>query len=141
MRLRSIAAILKECSELATVNERIEHLQKNQHPVMLMLLKYAYDPGIVFILPEGAPPYKPCDFLDQEGRLYTEARKLYLFIEGGNPNLNKVKREMLFIQLIESLDKRDAELLISIKDKKLPYKGITEKIVRAAFPDLLPVKE
>lgn len=141
MRLRSIAAILKECSELATVNERIEYLQKNQHPVMLMILKYAYDPSIVFILPEGAPPYKPCEFLDQEGRLYTEARKLYLFIEGGNPNLNKVKREMLFIQLIESLDKRDAELLISIKEKKLPFKGITEKIVKAAFPGLLPVKE
>jgi len=95
----------------------------------------------VFILPEGAPPYKPCEFLDQEGRLYTEARKLYLFIEGGNPNLNKVKREMLFIQLIESLDQRDAELLIAIKDKMLPYKNITEKIVRAAFPDLLPVRE
>lgn len=141
MRLRSVAAILKECSELTTVNERIDFLKRNDAPIIRMLLKYAFDPSIVFLLPDGPPPYKPCDFLDQEGRLYTEARKLYLFIEGGNPNLTKVKREMLFIQLIESLDKRDAELLIAIKDKKLPYKEITEKIVRGAFPDLLPNKE
>ena len=62
-------------------------------------------------------------------------------MEGGNPNLKPLRREFLFIQLLESIDSEDAKLLLSVKDKKLPFKGITEKIVRQAFPDLLPQEE
>ncbi|NBW57430.1 hypothetical protein EBR43_06530 [bacterium] len=141
MRLKSIYTLLKECNDCKTVDERVNALRERDHPVLRLILRYTFDPSIVFILPEGAPPYKPCDFLDQEGRLYVEARKLYLFVEGGNPNLTKLKREILFIQLIESIDKNDAELLINIKDKKLPFKSITKAVVTKAFPDLIPSEE
>lgn len=133
---KSIYNILKECAELKSKKDRVELLQKTCPPVAQQILKYAFDPAIEFDLPEGAPPYKPCDFLDQEGRLYTEARKLYLFTKGGNPNLTKVKREMLFIQFIEGIDKNDAILILSVKDKKLPFKNITSEIVKLAFPNL-----
>ena len=69
--------------------------------------------------------------------LYSVVRKLYLFIEGGNPNLTKMKREQLFINLLESIDKDDAELLVSIKDKKMPYKLITRKFVEKVYPGLI----
>lgn len=137
---KSIASVLAEINELKKKEDIIIALQQNNHPVIKQLFYYVFSPDIKFILPEGAPPYKPCDFLDQEGRLYVEARKMYLFIEGGNPNLTKVKREILFIQLIESISKDDAELLIQVKDKKLPYKHITKEVVLAAFPDLIPDK-
>lgn len=135
---KSISSILKSCSEGKTVNDKVALLQQNISDPVLIILKYAFDPSIKFILPDGAPPYKPCEFLDQEGRLYTELRRLYLFIEGGNPSLTKVKREYLFIQLLESIDKQDAELLVAVKDKKLPYKGLTASVVKKAFPGLLP---
>lgn len=135
---KSISAILKLCAEGKTVNDKVSLLQQHASDPILIILKYAFDPNIKFILPEGSPPYKPCEFLDQEGRLYSELRRLYLFIEGGNPNLTKVKREFLFIQLIESIDKNDAELLCAVKDKKLPYKGLTASVVKKAFPGLLP---
>lgn len=135
---RSIHSILKSIDELKVKDDVINGLRSNDHPVIRQLFYYVYSPDIKFLLPEGAPPYKPCDFLDQEGRLYVEARKMYLFIEGGNPNLSRVKREVLFIQLIESISKDDAELLIHVKDKKLPFKYINEKVIREAFPDLLP---
>jgi hypothetical protein len=61
---------------------------------------------------------------------------MYLFIEGGNPNLTKLKREMLFIQLLEGVHKDDANLLCHIKDKKLPFKTINNDIVKKAFPNL-----
>ena len=138
---KSISSILKSISELKEKDLVVNALRQNDHPVIRQILFYAYSPTIKFLLPEGAPPYKPCEFVDQEGRLLHEARKLYLFIEGGNPNLTRFKRECLFIQLIESIDKGDAELLISVKDKKLPYSNITEKTVREAFPDLLPQEE
>jgi hypothetical protein len=135
---KSISSILKACAAGKTTNDKIALLQQSASDPMLAILKYAFDPSIKFVLPEGAPPYKPCDFLDQEARLYTELRRMYLFIEGGNPNLTKVKREFLFIQLIESIDKGDAELLVAVKDKKLPYKGLTASVVKKAFPNLIP---
>ncbi len=133
---KSIYNILKECAEPKSVNERVERLQKNGIPVVKQILKYAFDPAIEFDLPDGAPPYKPCEYLDQEGRLYSEVRKLYLFTKDGNPSLKKMKREMLFIQFIEGIDKDDAVLIVAMKDKKLPFKGITADIVKKAFPDL-----
>jgi hypothetical protein len=60
-----------------------------------------------------------------------------LFIEGGNPNLTPLKRESLFIGLIESIDPEDAKVLLAAKDKKLPVKGITSTIVNEAFPGLI----
>ena len=133
----SIASILKKCSEGKTPDERVALLQQNVTPPIAKILQYAYEPTIKFLLPEGDPPYKPTDYLDQENRLYSEIRRMYLFTEGGNPNLTRLKREALFIQLLESVDKEDAKLLLAIKDKKLPYKGLNEKIVRKAFPGLL----
>jgi len=135
---KSLSSILKACAAGKTVNDKIALLQQNASDPLLIILKYAFDPALKFVLPEGAPPYKPCEFLDQEARLYSELRRLYLFVEGGNPNLTKVKREFLFIQLIESIDKGDAELLVAVKDKKLPYKGLTASVVKKAFPNLIP---
>jgi hypothetical protein len=136
----TLYTILKQISELETEDAIIDGLRKS-NPVVRQLLQYAFHPGIKFMLPSGTPPYKPCEFLDLEGRLLSEMRKLYLFVEGGNPNLSKVKREMLFIQLLESIDKNDAVLLCHIKDKKLPFKKISAKIAKKAFPDDYPEEQ
>lgn len=137
MRITSLYKVLKICSEGKTTADRIRLLQENNSAPLQTILKYAFDPTIKFLLPTGPAPYKATEAIDQEGRLLQELRRLYLFIEGGNPNLSKVKREMLFLQLLESIDPSDAELLVAVKDKKLPFKNINEKIVRQAFPGLL----
>lgn len=133
---KSIYNILKECSEPRSAKERVEKLQSYGLPVVKQILKYAFDPNIKFLLPEGKPPFKPNEYVDQEGVLFSEARKLYLFVEGGNNNLTKLRRETLFIQFIENIDKNDAELICAVKDKKLPFKSLTKDIVKQAFPDL-----
>jgi len=133
---KSIYNILKECSEPRSLKERVAKLQQNGVPVVCHILRYAFDPKIKFLLPEGSPPYKPNQYVDQEGILYSEARKLYLFVEGGNSNLSNFKREMLFIQFIEGIDKNDAELICAVKDKRLPFKSITADVVKQAFPNL-----
>lgn len=136
-RKLAISQILENTAALKTNKEKVEYLRQNDNSALRMVLQYAMDNRVKWLLPEGAPPYKPNNNLDQEGMLYSEARRLYLFIEGGNPNLTKLKREMLFIDLIQSVHPKDAELLISIKEKKLPYKGITKKLVNEAFPGLV----
>ena len=132
-----LAEILKKASELDKKQEKIDFLNRWDSAALRAVLKYAYDPKVKFLLPEGAPPYKPNDLPDLQSVLYSELRKLYLFIEGGNPNLAQVRREYLFIQLLENLDKEDAELISAVKDKKIPYKGITKKFVEEMYPGLL----
>jgi len=132
-----IAELLEKVSKVEKKEEKIELLRKNDSSAIRTVLKYALDPTIKWALPSGEPPYKVCPYLDQENMLYSEARRLYLFIEGGNTNLNKLKREALFIGLLESLAPADAKLLCSAKDKKLPYKGINVKLVNEAYPGLI----
>lgn len=136
-----IAEILEQTSKLKSTDDKIEYLRRNWSPALGTVLKYAYDPSIKWLLPSGIPPFKTNPFVDQQSTLYAEARRLYLFIEGGNPNLTKVKRELLFIQFLENLDPADANLMVHVKDKKIPYKGITSKLIQQAFPGLLPEKE
>lgn len=136
MRL-GIFQILEKAAEQKAAADKIAILQQNAGPALYTILKYTYDPNIVWDLPEGAPPYKPCPFPAQEMRLHSEIRRLYLFIKGGNPNLTKLRRESLFIELLESIHPSDAELLVHVKDKKLPYKGLTAKVIKEAFPGLI----
>jgi hypothetical protein len=136
MRL-GIAEVLKMASEQKTKEEKINVFRKNDSSALRTVLKYALDPAIKWALPAGDPPYKPTAYLDQQPMLYNEARRLYLFIEGGNPNLTPLKRETLFIGLLESIDPADAKMLLAAKDKKLPVKGITAAIVNEAFPGLI----
>jgi hypothetical protein len=136
MRL-GIAEVLNKVSEQKTKEKKIEVFRKNDSSALRTVLKYALDPAVKWALPPGTPPYKPAPYLDQQSMLYSEARRLYLFIEGGNPGLTPFKRESLFIGLIESIDPEDAKLLLAAKDKKLPVKGVTVAIVNEAFPGLI----
>ncbi len=135
-----ISEILAQAVKKETKEEKIELLRKYDSVTLRTILQGAFDPNIEWELPEGDPPYKPCDYLDQQGRLYQETRRLWIFLKGRRPDIPPVKKEALFIGLIESLDKEDAKLMLAVKDKKMPYKGITYKLVQEAFPGLLPEK-
>ena len=133
----SIYATLVKCCELEKREQRLEALRQNGNPAMWAVLKHMFDPNIKFLLPKGTPPYDPLEF-DEPGRLYVEARRLYLFVEGGNTIITQQKREALFISLLENINKDDALLLLAMKEKKSPIKGLTKNLVATAFPGLLP---
>lgn len=135
-----ISEVLDLASKKETKAEKIAVLHKYDGVTLRTILQGAFDPRIEWDLPEGDPPYKPCVFDDMQGRLYQETRRLWMFLKGRKPELTPMKKEMLFIGLIESLDKDDAKLMLAVKDKKMPYKGITYKLVQEAFPGLLPEK-
>ena len=115
---------------------KIEVLRKHDSQGLRQILKAAFDPKIVFDVPEGIPPYMANEAPagTDHTSLLDEVRKLYLFIKGGS-TIPKIKKETLFIQMLEALHKNDAEVLINIKDKKLNlvYKGLTENVVKEAF--------
>ena len=66
-----------------------------------------------------------------------EYTKFFNFIKGGNDKLNGLRRETMFIQILEGLHPLDAEILCLVKDKKLydKYK-ITKENVSEAYPDI-----
>lgn len=139
MARKAISWILDFTSKLPNEEEKIKCLQANDNNAIRTILKFCFDPNIIWALPEGAPPYTPCQFPHQENNLYMEIRRLYLFLDpacGGNPNLKPLKRESLFVTILQEVDPEDAKLLISIKDKKLPYAGLTSETVLKAFPGL-----
>tara|TARA_R110000868_G_scaffold165911_1_gene399563 strand:- start:1603 stop:2013 length:411 start_codon:yes stop_codon:yes gene_type:complete len=133
----SISEILKKADEIDESAARIEFIRKERSTALETVLQYCYHPSVKWLLPKGPAPFKPSEYPDAHGMLYSEARKLYLFIEGGNNNLTKTKREQIFINMLESIDKDDAALLVSIKDGVMPYRRITKKFVEKAFPGLV----
>ncbi len=116
---------------------KIAVLKKYDNKPMRQLLKAAFDPKIKFDLPEGNPPYikNEAPAGTEHTSLAMEARKLYHFIVGGNNTINKLKKETMFIQMLEGLHADDAEVLMSIKNKNLnnTYKGLTAQMVKETF--------
>jgi hypothetical protein len=133
-----VAEFLEKVSKLKKKEEKIGALRHNDSTVLRMVLQGAFDPKVKWSLPEGNPPYKANDLTDQEHVFLREHRKIPYFIEGAYPGLKQVKREQMFIELLETVAPKDAELLCAIKDKKIPYKGITKELVEEAFPGLIP---
>lgn len=139
MRL-SISEILDRVSRASSKQEKIDMLRQYDSFALRTVLKGALDPNIEWLLPEGEPPYKSNSLVGQETMLYVEAKKMYLFVKGGNDNLKQLRREALFIQMLETIDPKDAKLLCAMKDKKIPYKGITRNMVSEAFPGLIEIE-
>ncbi len=136
MSRKPISWILDFTSKLPNEEEQIKCLRANDNSAIRTILKFCFDKNIKWLLPEGDAPYNPCSYPNVDNMLYSEARRLYLFVEGGNPNLTTLKRESMFVDLLQSITPEDAKLLISVKDKKLPYKGLTSATVLKAFPGL-----
>jgi hypothetical protein len=117
--------------------KKIAVLKQHDNPAMRQLLKAAFDPKIEWDLPEGIPPYiaNEAPAGTEHTSLLSEARKLYHFVVGGNNTINKLKKETMFIQMLEGLQQKDAEVLIAIKNKNLNniYKGLTAQMVKETF--------
>lgn len=134
---KNISEILEQCSKLESKEDRIAFLQVNQNPTLKLTLNYAFNPSVKWLLPDTDVPYKPNQNEDARNMYYAEARRLYLFVEGGNPNLTQTRRETLFISFLESICPEDAKMVAHmIKGKGLPYKGINKSIALKAFSDL-----
>jgi hypothetical protein len=135
-RTLGIYEILDLVKSAKTKQAKVEILRKHYSETLTYILELAFHPNVGWWLPEGAPPYKPSQLVDTEGRLYNEARTLPLYLSGNRPDLKPHQRENLFIGLLESIHPKDAELLIAVKDKKV--KGLNVETINEAFPGLIP---
>ena len=66
-----------------------------------------------------------------------EYSKFYNFVKGGNDSLSSLRRETMFINILEGLHPLEAEILVLVKDKRLSEKyKITKEVVSEAYPQI-----
>jgi hypothetical protein len=131
-----ISEVLQKAHSAKTKAEKIKILQDNVSQALKSILIINYDESIVSMLPEGAPPYNKNEAPagTEHTRLEHEARILHHFFKGGS-NISGMKREQMFIQLLEGLHPDEAEVVIAAKDKSLGKKyKVTKACVTEAFP-------
>ena len=124
--------------EAGEVAEKIKKVLRDNNSVPLrQVLKAAFDPKIQWALPKGEVPYTVNDapLGTEHTVLSQQAKRLYLFIKGGDNTLKQNKRELLFVQMLEGLSADEAEFLVAVVNQKVnnKYKGFTANLVKEAF--------
>ena len=100
------------------------------------VLMWAFSDRITSKLPDGKTPYKPNDAPASdlsESALRFEFKKFKYFVTEEVP---KARRETMWIELLESIPAKEAEMIDMVKDKVWPFRNITKEIAEKAFPDV-----
>lgn len=159
--------VLTLVSKQRTNAKKVEVLRKYEDPSLKSVLIWNFDESIVSLLPEGDVPYasageqtsysgtlsgKIDDAVSKmeelrssslgsmdQGRssIRKEYHMFYNFVKGGNNSLSSLRRETMFINILQGLHPLEAEVICLIKDKRLQTKyKITKEIVSEAYPDI-----
>jgi len=159
--------VLNLVSKQRTNAKKVELLKKYEHPSIKSIFIWNFDETTISVLPSGDVPYaetseqnsfsgtlseKINDAVSKMSELGTnslgsqdqgrssirkEYKKFYNFVKGGNSDLSSLRRESMFINILQGLHPLEAEILILVKDKKLDTKyKITKQIVAEAYPDI-----
>ena len=159
--------VLDATSKQRSKANKVKVLQKYSHPSIKALMIWNFDDTVVSLLPPGEVPYatnledetatgtlseKINDAVDKMSELRTtslgsqdqgqasirkEFTKFYNFIKGGNDSLSGLRRETMFINILQGLHPLEAEILILVKDKDLDTKyNISKDVVSQAYPDI-----
>ena len=119
---------------LKEINDNPKAIENYKQEFLLkVIFAHAFLPNYKMNLPEGEPPFKPA--AEPMGmtptNMFSEARRMYVFLR---EDLSAIKRESLFISLLEGVHPEEAKILIAVKDQKLTklYPKITHKLVSDA---------
>ena len=125
---------------------KLDILRTHGEDSFKMTMIWNFDESVVSMLPEGNVPYQPVESdvqasvdkgLPQRSTIRNTARQFYRFVKGGDDAMNKIKRESLFINILETLPPPEAEILVLVKDKALNTKyNITKELVAEAYPEI-----
>ncbi len=131
--------------------KKVAVLQKYDSENLRAFLMCAFNPDIEWLLPDGQVPYIENDAPEgtEHSMLASEGKTIHNYVKRkvnnpiagapewvyGNKDLNDMKRETMFIQLLEGLHATEATVLCLAKDRALhrKYKGLNASTVQAAF--------
>ena len=131
--------ILELASKQRSRAKKVEILQEYANPALKSLFIWNFDDTVISVVPEGDVPYKENEVPvgTDHTSLRREWKHLYNYVKGGNDSLTALRRETMFIQLLEGLHPEEAKIICLVKDKQLQTKyKLTQDIVAEAFPDV-----
>ena len=141
---KALYEIVDECRKSKNVKIKAQILKDHESTQLIDMLQLTYNPSIQWVLPEGNPPYTPAEGTDEqgsgtdlEGALFGKMRMMKYFISvDGNvlENVPPAKREVVFIQLLETVAPKDAKLVLEMKKRSI--KGISKTVIQTAFPQI-----
>ena len=116
---------------------KLKVLQDNDSVPLRQVLRGAFDTKIEWAIPKGDVPYtvNEAPVGTDHTILSQEAKKLYMFVKGGDNSIKQSQRELIFIQMLEGLSAEEAEFLVTVVNQKInnKYKGFTANLVKEAF--------
>jgi len=135
-----IFEILELLDAKGSRTDKINILRNNESQALKDVLRGTYDDAIQWNLPEGAPPFEPNTPQSVPSTIHKQHRYFRYFVSGLRDceKLKPMKRESMWIGMLESVHPEEANVLIHMKDKKQLVKGLTKKLVQEAFPGLIP---
>jgi len=134
-----IHEILELASKQRAKAKKVEILQRYENDALKTIFIWNFDETVISVLPAGEVPFNKNEVPvgTDHTSLRREYKHLYNFVKGGNDGLSGLRRETMFIQMLEGLHPEEAEILCLCKDKKLADKyKITYDIVKQAYPDI-----
>ena len=135
----NILETLELVGKAKTREEKRQVLTDRDNFATRALLQLHYHPDVKWHLPPGKPPYTPGQVADSTpNSLHFEVKKFDYYVDPSPHDLPMLRRESMFVELLERVDPNDAKLIIAVKDRKLSYKGLSYKLVKDTWPDLLP---
>ena len=131
--------VLELVSEQKSDLKKIAVLQEYECDILKSRFIWNFDDSVISLLPQGNVPYKPNEnpLGTDHSSLRREQRNLYMFVKGGNDQLSTIRRETIFIQMLEGLHPKEADIVIAVKDGALEdMYDIPFEIVEEAYPDI-----
>jgi hypothetical protein len=145
MTTLSLAEIVNTARKAELNDDKVQILKKNFSWQLRDVLVLMCCKNWSFDLPETAPPYTKSEIKESHGLLYREMRKMGYLISGhpDGKELEQMRKEKIFIEMLESIDGDDAELLVRMITKQ-PYPDLSPDVINIAFGDVIkdpiPVK-
>lgn len=133
-----IYEVLAAAAKAGTKQQKIDVLKANESWALKDILRGTFDDTVQWLLPAGKPPYTPAKLDSIPTNLLQQNTKFKYFVKGGGyEKMMNVKREVMFIGMLETIHPQDAEVVLAMVAKTSPVKGITKKLVQEAFPQLI----
>ena len=123
-----------------TKAKKVQALQEYRDDSLTAVLIWNFDDRVQSAIPEGQVPYKENEVPvgTDHTSLRREWKNLFHFIKGGNDELSSLRRETMFIQMLEGLHPEEAKIICLVKDKNLTEKyKLTRELIEEAFPDIV----
>ena len=131
--------ILELVTEQKTDAKKVAILKEYECDILKSLFIWNFDDSIISLLPEGKVPYKANEnpLGTDHSSLRREQRNLYMFVKGGNDQLSTVRRETIFVQMLEGLHPKEADIIVAVKDGDLEdMYDVPFEVVEEAYPDI-----